>query len=74
MVNVPKELSVRIFLEIVLSAIGEEFAHSEEICGIVLSIRPRLNVVAVWHRSAEHIEAMQSLRNELERFFLLLGY
>ena len=69
MVNVAKGQSTRVFLELVLALVGEEFPHNDSVCGIVLSIRPRQDVLAIWNSSADDAPAMESIRAELDRLF-----
>jgi hypothetical protein len=69
MVNVSKSSSARVFLELVLAVIGEEFPRSDDVCGLVLSVRPRMDVLAIWNRNANDAHAMQSIRAELDRLF-----
>lgn len=41
-----------------MALIGEQFEEAEEICGVVASVRPRQDKLALWTRTASN-EAVQ---------------
>lgn len=46
------------WLETLMALIGEQFTESEEICGVVASVRPRQDKLSLWTRNATN-EAVQ---------------
>ncbi|XP_078433174.1 eukaryotic translation initiation factor 4E [Wolffia australiana] len=49
------------WLYTVLAMIGEQFDHGQEICGAVVSIRPRHMKIAMWTKNATNREAQESI-------------
>lgn len=43
-----------------MALIGEQFDDAEEICGVVVSVRPRQDKLALWTKAASN-EAVQVL-------------
>lgn len=67
------------WLRTVLSTIGENFMHSEEVCGCVISMRKSQDKIAVWTTDAENTEAILSIGQQMREFLevpedLSLGY
>eukprot|EP00291_Cryptomonas_curvata_P014564 CAMPEP_0172155008 /NCGR_PEP_ID=MMETSP1050-20130122/2377_1 /TAXON_ID=233186 /ORGANISM="Cryptomonas curvata, Strain CCAP979/52" /LENGTH=146 /DNA_ID=CAMNT_0012823839 /DNA_START=224 /DNA_END=661 /DNA_ORIENTATION=- len=50
----PKSVSHQVWSDLVLSAIGEQLDSEDQVCGIVLSTRPRGNAISVWVRHDHH--------------------
>eukprot|EP00252_Welwitschia_mirabilis_P018251 TRINITY_DN4055_c0_g1_i2.p1 TRINITY_DN4055_c0_g1~~TRINITY_DN4055_c0_g1_i2.p1 ORF type:complete len:198 (-),score=30.83 TRINITY_DN4055_c0_g1_i2:141-734(-) len=48
----------QIWLNSLLAMIGEQFDEGDEICGVVVSVRPRQDKIALWTKSATN-EAVQ---------------
>ncbi|VFR01546.1 unnamed protein product [Cuscuta campestris] len=46
------------WLETLMALIGEKFDEAEEICGVVASVRPRQDRLALWTKNAAN-EAVQ---------------
>lgn len=56
----PSEQADSAWLRVVLACIGEHFADGDEVCGVVVNVRPRDQYrVALWTRTAAN-EAVQS--------------
>uniref|UniRef100_A0A0G4I7A7 Uncharacterized protein n=1 Tax=Chromera velia CCMP2878 TaxID=1169474 RepID=A0A0G4I7A7_9ALVE len=45
--------SMRFFTRVVLGLIGETFENSDDLMGVVLSVRPRGNAISVWSASVD---------------------
>ena len=54
--------SKRYWEEIVLGIIGEQFDVGPEICGAVISVRNNEDIISVWNKSADNIEAVNKIR------------
>mmetsp|Transcript_23569 Transcript_23569/g.56348 ORF Transcript_23569/g.56348 Transcript_23569/m.56348 type:complete len:149 (-) Transcript_23569:97-543(-) len=50
----------------ILAMIGEQFSESDEICGVVASIRTKQDRVAVWTKTASNEAAQVSIGKELK--------
>lgn len=48
-----------------MALIGEQFDESEEICGVVASVRPRQDKLALWTKAANN-EAVQVLNHMVD--------
>jgi hypothetical protein len=53
-----KQLLDTMWLHGVLGSIGEQFDDGEEICGIVVNVRPKQDRISVWTKTAAN-EALQ---------------
>ena len=54
------------WLNTLLAAIGEQFAEGDEVCGIVVNIRPKQDKVCVWTRTASDEAAQVSIGKQLK--------
>ena len=54
------------WLNTLLAAIGEQFAEGDEVCGIVINIRPKQDKVCVWTRTASDEAAQVSIGKQLK--------
>lgn len=57
------------WLHAVLACIGEQFDEGDEICGIVVNVRPKNNRIAVWTRTASNEAAQISIGKQLKEIF-----
>ena len=57
------------WLHAVLACIGEQFDEGDEICGIVVNVRPKNNRIAVWTKSASNEAAQISIGRQLKEIF-----
>ncbi|CAH0407935.1 unnamed protein product [Chilo suppressalis] len=59
----------RFWLDVVLLLIGENFEHSEEICGAVVNVRPKTDKIGIWtaDTSKQHanLEIGRKLKDQL---------
>ena len=62
-----KGLSSRIWENLLLAMIGEQFLVGEEICGAVCSIRNQEDIVSLWNRTADNIGVTIRIRDTLRR-------
>ncbi|KAG0181364.1 eukaryotic translation initiation factor 4E [Apophysomyces sp. BC1034] len=56
------------WLYLLLAMIGEQFSQENEMCGAVVSVRKVFFRVAVWIRSAQNKEAIESIGQQLKEF------
>mmetsp|Transcript_23570 Transcript_23570/g.56352 ORF Transcript_23570/g.56352 Transcript_23570/m.56352 type:complete len:215 (-) Transcript_23570:97-741(-) len=61
-----KQLLDTYWLHSILAMIGEQFSESDEICGVVASIRTKQDRVAVWTKTASNEAAQVSIGKELK--------
>ncbi|CAO3612166.1 unnamed protein product [Cunninghamella echinulata] len=56
------------WLHTVLAMIGEQFAYEDEICGAVVSIRKVFFRIALWIKSSERGEVVETIGRQLKEF------
>lgn len=54
-----------LWLDVLLCLIGEAFDHSEEICGAVVNVRPRIHKISIWTADANNEEAAVEIGRKL---------
>ncbi|KAI1716688.1 eukaryotic initiation factor 4E domain-containing protein [Ditylenchus destructor] len=62
-----KGLSSRIWENLLLAMIGEQFLVGEEICGAVCSVRNQEDIVSLWNRTADSPGVTNRIRDTLRR-------
>ncbi|CAI4226230.1 unnamed protein product [Auanema sp. JU1783] len=62
-----KGLSSRVWENLLLAMIGEQFLVGEEICGAVCSIRNQEDIVSLWNRTASDVGVTNRIRDTLRR-------
>uniref|UniRef100_A0A915D1M6 eIF-4F 25 kDa subunit n=1 Tax=Ditylenchus dipsaci TaxID=166011 RepID=A0A915D1M6_9BILA len=62
-----KGLSSRIWENLLLAMIGEQFLVGEEICGAVCSVRNQEDIVSLWNRTADSLGVTNRIRDTLRR-------
>eukprot|EP01041_Mallomonas_annulata_P000772 gene772-1478_t len=70
-VRLKKGLSSRYWEELVLAIIGEQFDVGQEICGAVISIRGSEDIISVWNKNADNMEATDKIRDQIRRILQL---
>ena len=70
-IRLRKGLGSRYWEELVLAIIGEQFEVGDEICGAVINVRPAEDVLSVWTKSADNLEATTQIRDQLRRILHL---
>ncbi|KAI4304445.1 hypothetical protein MLD38_039954 [Melastoma candidum] len=56
------------WLYTLLAMIGEQFDHRDEICGAVVSVRPRQEKISLWTRNAFNFSAQVSIGKQWKDF------
>jgi translation initiation factor 4E len=62
MIRIKKGLSSYYWEELLLAMIGEQFDVGHEICGAVLSVRHGEDIISVWNKNTENVEATNKIR------------
>lgn len=66
-VRLKKGLASKYWEELVLAIIGEQFDVGSEICGAVISVRGSEDILSVWNKNADNMEATNKIRDQLRR-------
>uniref|UniRef100_A0A1I7Z2Z6 EIF-4F 25 kDa subunit n=1 Tax=Steinernema glaseri TaxID=37863 RepID=A0A1I7Z2Z6_9BILA len=65
--RVRKGLASRIWENLLLAMIGEQFNVGDEICGAVCSVRNQEDIISIWNRSGNNNEHIARIRDVLRR-------
>jgi translation initiation factor 4E len=57
------------WLHSVLACIGEQFPDGDEVCGVVVNVRPKNNRISVWTRTASNEAAQVAIGKQLKEIF-----
>ena len=68
--KVDKGYANKIWEDLLLALIGEQFESANEITGVTLNIKPKFDSFQVWNRSGRDPQVIESIKNDLVR---LLG-
>ncbi|TKR81071.1 hypothetical protein L596_015009 [Steinernema carpocapsae] len=68
-----KGLASRIWENLMLAMIGEQFNVGNEICGAVCSVRNTEDIISIWNRSGTDNEKIMRIQNVLRRCLSLPG-
>eukprot|EP00596_Hydrurales_sp_CCMP1899_P005670 CAMPEP_0119035216 /NCGR_PEP_ID=MMETSP1177-20130426/2160_1 /TAXON_ID=2985 /ORGANISM="Ochromonas sp, Strain CCMP1899" /LENGTH=436 /DNA_ID=CAMNT_0006993197 /DNA_START=108 /DNA_END=1415 /DNA_ORIENTATION=+ len=71
MVKLKKGLASSYWEEIVLAMIGEQFDVGNEICGAVCSVRTSEDIISIWNKSSDNIEANNRIRDHMRKILKL---
>jgi len=66
-----KSVSSRVWENLVLAILGEQFLLSEEICGAVISTRSQEDFISIWNRTSNNLRIVQNIRDTLKRILNL---
>uniref|UniRef100_A0A7S3LL32 Uncharacterized protein n=1 Tax=Aplanochytrium stocchinoi TaxID=215587 RepID=A0A7S3LL32_9STRA len=66
-VRLRKGIASRYWEAALLAIIGEDIDVGNEICGAVISVRYSEDIIAVWNRNADNVEAVQKIRDALRK-------
>jgi len=65
-VRLRKGYASRCWEDLVLAVVGEQFDVSEEICGVVISIRFQEDIISVWNKNAQDRESKMRIYEKNE--------
>lgn len=74
MVRVKKGLTSMYWEDLLFAMIGEQFDVGHEICGAVVSIRTGEDIISVWNKSSENVEATNKIRDQIRRILKLPSF
>jgi translation initiation factor 4E len=57
------------WLHAALACVGEQFPDGDEVCGVVVNVRPKQNRIALWTRTASNEAAQVSIGRQLKETF-----
>lgn len=57
------------WLHAVLACIGEQFDDGDEVCGVVVNIRPKSNRISIWTKTASNEAAQVAIGKQLKEIF-----
>lgn len=63
-----KQLLDKFWLHSLLACIGEQFSHSDEICGIVVNMRAKQDKVCLWTKTASNEAVQIGLGKQFKEF------
>ena len=63
--RVSKGYANKLWEDLILAMIGEQFADENEINGIVLSIRAQGDQISIWNRNGHNKEIVERIKQEL---------
>ena len=58
-------LSNKLWEDLVLGLVGEQFTYPDEINGIVLNIKKKFNIISVWNKSGKDLEIRNTIKSDL---------
>lgn len=61
-IRVNKGFSNKLWEDLVLAMIGEQFEVENEVHGIVVSTRPNGDIISLWHKNSRDPAIVESLR------------
>jgi len=67
MARLPKGLASRFWEGLLLVLVGEQFEASDDIAGVVISMRPNEDIIAVWNKNADNPTAIAKIRETLKQ-------
>ncbi|VDP45340.1 unnamed protein product [Soboliphyme baturini] len=67
MVRLKKGLASRIWEDLILAMLGEQFMVGSEICGAVCSIRNQEDIISLWNRTANNEGVTNRIRDTMRR-------
>ncbi|CAI8016304.1 Eukaryotic translation initiation factor 4E type 2 [Geodia barretti] len=71
MIRLKKGISSRCWESLLLAILGEQFIVGDEICGVVISIRPTEDIISLWNRTASDNSITARIRDTMTRVMSL---
>jgi len=66
-VRLRKGVADRLWEDLVLATIGDQFEESDSVCGCVLSVRMQEDILSVWHRDEKDTAAKNRIKETIRR-------
>ena len=70
-IKLQKGYANKLWEDLVLALIGEQFEYSEAITGIIVSTKPKGDTLSIWHKNAQDYTEANSLRDDFVRLLQL---
>eukprot|EP00823_Brevimastigomonas_motovehiculus_P008301 TRINITY_DN7588_c0_g1_i1.p1 TRINITY_DN7588_c0_g1~~TRINITY_DN7588_c0_g1_i1.p1 ORF type:complete len:290 (-),score=77.11 TRINITY_DN7588_c0_g1_i1:126-995(-) len=67
-----KGIAARLWEELVIAMIGDTMGLNEEICGMVMSVKPNENVISIWNRTSSSKDVVLRIRETLKRLLNIM--
>mmetsp|Transcript_20166 Transcript_20166/g.77198 ORF Transcript_20166/g.77198 Transcript_20166/m.77198 type:complete len:538 (-) Transcript_20166:35-1648(-) len=64
-ISVPKGQTGKCWIRVILFVIASQLTHIDDVCGIVLSVRPQKDTIQIWNRSASNEAIVTSITHQL---------
>jgi translation initiation factor 4E len=71
MIRSKKEYSSRLWEDLLLGIIGNQFNLEDEICGAVISIRETHDIISIWNKTASDQDIRNKIRDILKKILKL---
>jgi translation initiation factor 4E len=71
MIRLKKGVSSRCWENLLLAILGEQFIVGNEMCGVVISIRPTEDIISLWNRTASDNSITARIRDTMTRVMSL---
>lgn len=66
-IRIPKTHTNKYWEDLLLSMIGEQFTPSNEVLGLVISLRPSQDTISIWLRSGSDPKVIEEVKADIER-------
>jgi translation initiation factor 4E len=63
----PKEDTMPIWMNLVLSVIGSQFSYMDDVCGVVLSVRAKDNLINLWNKDSHDQEKIDTTFQQIKQ-------
>jgi translation initiation factor 4E len=65
--KVQPQVSNKLWEDLLLGVVGEQFTYPEEINGIVISIRNNQDTMSIWNKSGRDQEIINAIKSDIVR-------
>lgn len=69
--RVQKGFANRLWEDLILAVIGEQFTDENEICGIIVSVKNNGDQISIWNRNGRDKAIVERLRKEIIKYLSL---
>lgn len=60
----PKGYSNRLWEDLLLAVIGDQFKFGSDVCGVEVRTKVRGDTISIWHRNADHEDEKEQIRKD----------
>eukprot|EP00252_Welwitschia_mirabilis_P003879 TRINITY_DN1395_c0_g1_i1.p1 TRINITY_DN1395_c0_g1~~TRINITY_DN1395_c0_g1_i1.p1 ORF type:complete len:216 (+),score=26.15 TRINITY_DN1395_c0_g1_i1:169-816(+) len=72
-IRLRKAVSGRFWEDLVLAFVGDQLDYSDNVCGLVLSVRYGEDILSVWNKNASDNQVVMALRDSIKKHLHLPG-